>query len=125
MNLYPKLVVSDAAKAIEFYTKALGAKESDRYEGPGGEIQHVRLAVGAAQFTLKDEDSADPGPIALGLDRVPVIINLEVPDPDEIGARLESGGATVIYPIDDHPYGRMGRFRDPFGHVWIISRIAG
>lgn len=117
MNLYPKLVVSDAARAIEFYSTALGAKETDRYE-MDGKIAHVRLIVGDSQFTLKDADSVDAAPG----DGAAVIINLEASDPDAVGARMEAGGASVVFPIQDHPYGRMGRFRDPFGHVWIISR---
>jgi uncharacterized glyoxalase superfamily protein PhnB len=119
MNLFPKLVVNDAARAIDFYTTALGAKESERFEQPDGKIVHVRLTLGDAQFTLKDEDSVDAGPT----DGSPVIINLDAPDPDEVGARMEAGGATVVYPIEDHPYGRMGRFRDPFGHIWIVRQV--
>ncbi|MES9538688.1 VOC family protein [Spirillospora sp. NPDC049024] len=122
MNLFPKLVVDDAVRAVEFFTTALGVKETERSETPDGKIVNVRLALGDVQFTLKDEDSVDAGPTALGLDRSPVIINLEVPDPDEVAARMEAGGATVIYPVEDHPYGRMGRLRDPFGHVWIVRR---
>ncbi len=31
--------------------------------------------------------------------------------------------AEVIIPIQDRPYGkREGRFRDPFGHLWILSQ---
>jgi PhnB protein len=123
MNLFPKLVVNDATKAIEFYKTAFGAEESERFEGEDGKIVHVRLAVGGAQFTLKDEDAYDAGPIALGLEGSPVIVNVDVADPDEVGARMEAGGATVIYPIEDHPYGRMGRLRDPFGHIWIVRQI--
>jgi len=117
MNLFPKLVVDDATRAIDFYTTAFGAKEADRYE-MDGKIAHVRLILGDSQFTLKDEDSVDVSPG----EGAPVILMLEVPDPDAVGARMEAGGASVVFPIEDHPYGRMGRFRDPFGHVWIISR---
>ena len=123
MNLFPKLIVGNAARAIEFYITALGAKETERFQTPNGKIVHARLTLGDGQFTLKDEDSIDAGPIALGLNRSPVIINLGVPDPDAVGARMEAGGAIVIYPIETRPYGRMGRFRDPFGHIWIISQI--
>ncbi|MES9609040.1 VOC family protein [Actinomadura sp. NPDC000929] len=125
MNLFPKLVVDDAGSAVEFYTTALGLKETERFETPDGKIVHVRLVLGDVQLTLKDEDAVDAGPAALGLDRSPVIINLDVPDPDAVGSRMEAGGATVVYPIEDHPYGRMGRFRDPFGHVWIVRLLDG
>ena len=32
----PHIVVNDAARAIEFYKKAFGAKELNRHDGPGG-----------------------------------------------------------------------------------------
>ncbi|GGQ25922.1 PhnB protein [Actinomadura coerulea] len=122
MNLFPKLVVNDARRAIEFYTTAFGVKESELFETPDGKIVNVRLVLGDLDFTLKDEDSVDAAP---GLDGPPVIINLEAPDPDAVGARMEAGGATVIFPVEDHPYGRMGRLRDPFGHVWIVRGTDG
>ncbi|MEU8305137.1 VOC family protein [Actinomadura sp. NPDC048955] len=125
MNLFPKLVVDDASRAVEFYTTVLGLKETERFETPDEKIVHVRLVHGDVQLTLKDEDAVDAGPTALGLDRSPVIINLDVPDPDAVASRMEAGGATVIYPVEDHPYGRMGRLRDPFGHVWIVRRLDG
>ena len=35
-TLTPYLIVKDAARAIEFYTRALGAQEQFRLEGPDG-----------------------------------------------------------------------------------------
>ncbi|WP_020575635.1 VOC family protein [Actinopolymorpha alba] len=124
-TLHPHLIVSDAAAAIEFYAKAFGATENERYTHPNGKIVHARLSLGDTVFTLKDEepDAQDLAPTARG--GSPVILSLRVDDAHAVGAAMEKAGATVIFPIDDHPYGRMGRLRDPFGHVWIISQDIG
>ncbi|MGW3493063.1 VOC family protein [Streptomyces sp. NPDC001020] len=52
----------------------------------------------------------------------PVLIELEVDDPDAVGARMSANGAEVVVPIENRPYGkRSGRVRDPFGHLWILT----
>ena len=40
-SVTPYLIVDDAAKAIEFYKKALGAAELMRFPAPGGRIGHA------------------------------------------------------------------------------------
>ncbi|MQA81979.1 MAG: VOC family protein [Streptosporangiales bacterium] len=123
-TITPRLIVSDAAKAIDFYVDALDATEVSRHADPGGAIVHAELTVGGASFTLKDETpgTTDLGPASFG--GTPVILNLTVDDVDALGARMERAGATVIFPIDEHPYGKMGRFADPFGHIWMIAQAS-
>lgn len=118
---YPRLVVRDAARAIEFYVAAFDAKETARYTDPNGRIVHAELVIAGATVAVKDEDDADRSPLTLG--GTPVIMALYVDDVDALGERLSSAGATVIYPIADQEYGeRGGRFQDPFGHQWMIAR---
>ena len=50
----PRLAFRDAAKAIAFYQKALGAKETFRFE-VGGQIPHAEMAVGDSTIHLTDE----------------------------------------------------------------------
>lgn len=123
-SITPRLIVSDAAKAIDFYVEAFGAVEVSRHTDDGGAVVHAELAVGEASLTLKDETpgTTDLGPGAFG--GTPVILSLTVDDVDALGARMERAGATVIFPIDEHPYGKMGRFADPFGHVWMVAQAA-
>ena len=40
----------------------------------------------------------------------------------EVAAAMEAGGASGIYPIEDHEYGRGGRLRDPWGIQWMLMR---
>jgi uncharacterized glyoxalase superfamily protein PhnB len=121
-SMYPRLVVSDAAGAIEFYTAALGAKEVERHADPDtGKIVHAALTIGGFTVAVKDEGGGDPAPTSLG--GSPVILALEVDDADAVGAAMERGGAIVVHPIRDWEYGqRGGRLADPYGHLWMIAQ---
>ena len=51
----PSLFVVGAAKAIEFYKKALGAEELMRFPGPDGAIMHAEIKIGDSIVMLADE----------------------------------------------------------------------
>jgi len=53
-NVIPYLIVNGAAKAIEFYTNAFGAKETFRMED-GGRIGHAEILIGESKIMLADE----------------------------------------------------------------------
>jgi uncharacterized glyoxalase superfamily protein PhnB len=120
-RLFTRLVVSDAAGAIDFYTRAFGAVENgDRYV-VDGKIVHAEVVVGPATLHLKDEGDGDPAPTTLG--GTPVILGIDVTDADGVAERMIEAGATVIYPISDTEYGmRGGRLADPYGHQWMIHQ---
>jgi PhnB protein len=118
-TLKPRLVVADAAKAIDCYRDVFGAEEVARYSGGDGSIVHAELRRQDAAWTLKDEDGTDRAPSSDG--HVPVLLMLEVDDADAVAERMVAAGGTVVFPVSDSDYGRGGRVRDPFGHVWMIS----
>ncbi|MGR6998452.1 VOC family protein [Yinghuangia aomiensis] len=119
-GLYARLVVSDAARAIDFYRSALGAEEVEQYTGKDGHIVHAMLRIGGVPIAVKDE-GIDPHPNALG--GTPVIIALEVADADAVADAMVRGGATVGVPRG-RPALRPAqrRLADPFGHVWMIAQ---
>jgi uncharacterized glyoxalase superfamily protein PhnB len=117
--LRPRLVVAGAARAIDYYAEVFGAVEIERYAGPDDTIVHAELAIGAARFTVKDEDSTDPAPTSAG--GGPALLMLDVADVDAVAERMVAGGGTVVFPIGDSERGRGGRLADPFGHQWMIS----
>ena len=53
-------------------------------------------------------------------------IDLEVEDVDAAVDRAVNAGATLVRP-PDHPTSgvQAGKVRDPFGHVWLITRVLG
>jgi PhnB protein len=119
----PRLTYKDAAKAIEFYEQAFGAKEIMRFEA-GGSIPHAEVRIGDSTILLAEEwpEGGRFSPETLG--NSPVIMSLSVPDVDEFFARAIGAGAKAVRPIADQFYGRReGMLQDPFGYVWSISTV--
>lgn len=124
-KLQPHLIIADCPRAIDFYKQAFDARELSRYvdHKRGGHIVCAELVIGDQRFSISEEarEWHNDAPGSLG--GSPVQLHLEVDEVDAVGAALERAGATVIYPIADHFYGeRSGRFRDPFGHQWRVTR---
>jgi PhnB protein len=123
----PRLVVRDAAAAIEFYREAFGAEElGERFTGPGGEVIHAEVRIVDSVVMLTDEggDPDAPARSPASLDNlVTAIMALYWPDVDAAWQRAVAAGAEVVYPLADQFYGeRGGRVRDPFGHQWMFSQ---
>ena len=121
-GLVPYLICGDASRAIEFYTRVLGARETMRLAEPSGKIGHAELEVAGSLFMLADEypDHGALGPKSIG--GSPVKLHLDVGDVDAVVARALSAGATLLRPVQDEFYGdRSGQIEDPFGHVWMLS----
>ena len=118
-RMYPRLVVSDARSAIEFYVKVFGAVAGESFSDDSGKIVHAEVSFGAAGSVVCTVGVKDQGD---GDEPVSVIVALDVTDPDEVAAAMEANGATVIYPIADQEYGRGGRLRDPWGIQWMLLR---
>ena len=121
-EVFAYLRLRDAAKAIEFYTKAFGATEKFRLSEPGGRIGHAELELGGTTLMLSDEypEFGIYGPASIG--GTSFTIHLHVDDADALIGRAVAAGATVIRPAADQFYGeRSGTVRDPFGHEWNIG----
>jgi PhnB protein len=118
----PALIVDDAARALEFYSKALGAKERNRSSGPDGKIMHAEFQVGDSIFMLADEfpGMGSRSPKSLGGSSGGVW--LYVPDVDATYRQATQAGATSLSAPTDMFWGdRHARIRDPFGHEWSIA----
>ena len=118
----PYLAVDDAAKAIDFYQKAFGAKERVRMEAPGGKIGHAEIEIGDSIVMLADafpQGSTSP-PSELGGTTAAIMLYLE--DVDAAFKQAVDAGATVTMEVADQFWGdRFGTVTDPFGHVWSIA----
>jgi PhnB protein len=123
----PRLVVSDAANAIEFYRSAFGAEEiGERFTGPDGDIIHAELRIGDSIVMITDEagDSKAPArsPGSLG-GVVSAIMATYWENVDTAWERALGAGAEVVHPLADQFYGeRGGRLRDPYGQQWMLSQ---
>ena len=120
-SVTPYLVVDDAKGAIDFYTRAFGAKEKFRLPA-GDRIGHAELLIGDSHVMLADEspEMGHRGPKALG--GSPVSLMVYVQDVDRTFAQAISAGATQNRPLENQFWGdRMGTLTDPFGHIWSLA----
>jgi PhnB protein len=119
----PRITFKDAAKAIEFYKQAFGAKEVMRFETETG-IPHAQITIGDSSIILSDEWPEGGRFSAETLGSSPVQLSLGVEDVDSFAKRAVDAGLKVILPIKDQFYGRReGSFVDPFGYTWNISTV--
>jgi PhnB protein len=116
------LICRDAAKAIEFYKEVFGAEELTRYADPLGHIACAELRIGSSIFALADENIEWKNLSPEHLGGSPVHMTIYVEDAHAVAAKAVAAGAEEIYPVQDHFYGeRQGRFKDPSGHIWMIT----
>jgi PhnB protein len=116
----PQLTLDNAAQAIDWYKKALGADEVTRAPGPDGKIMHAELRVGDSRIMLNDPVMGGKGPKDLG--GSPASLWLYVDDCDALFNRAINAGAQVRMPMGDQFWGdRCGAVIDPHGYQWTIA----
>ena len=121
-TLTPYLAIRGAARAIDFYKKAFGAREVARFEGEGGRIDHATILIGDATLYLSDEEERAPSPQAIG--GTPFSFHMYVPDCDAVFDRAIAAGARSLEPVPNKEWGdRWGHVEDPFGYRWGIATM--
>jgi PhnB protein len=116
------LVVDDAARALEFYGKAFGARERNRMPGPGGKIWHAEIEIGDSVIMLSDEFPGAGVRSPKSLKGTTSGVWLYVPDVDEAFARAVQAGAKADQAPQTMFWGdRFGSVTDPFGHSWSLA----
>lgn len=120
----PHLIFDNAAQAIDWYKKALGAEEKERAVGPDGKIMHADLQIGNSRIMLND--AMNGGTSAQTLGGSPVSFWVYVQDCDAVFNRAVGAGASVapgpMGQMMDQFWGdRSGSFTDPFGFQWTIA----
>jgi PhnB protein len=118
----PALVVRNAAQAIEFYKKALGAEELMRMASPDGKIGHAELKIGDSIIFITDENPEMNCKSPQTLGGTAGSLYLYVEDVDKAFKRAVDAGGKTIMPVADMFWGdRYGQFTDPYGHTWGLS----
>jgi PhnB protein len=116
--------MDDAARAIDWYKKALGAEEVTRAVGPDGKIMHAEIQIGDSRIMLND--AMGGGKSARVLGGSPASLWVYVPDCDQLFKRAVAAGAVVrpgpMGQLTDQFWGdRSGTFTDPEGYQWTIA----
>jgi PhnB protein len=122
-TLTPGFCVRGAAQAIEFYKKALGARERMRMMMPDGKtVAHAELEIGDSLFMLGEENPAMGSRSAQTIGGSPVNFYLYVDDVDAAVKRALDAGAKAVAPVTDMFWGdRVGPVEDPYGQKWTLA----
>ena len=123
-TITPQLTLDNAAQAIEWYKKALGAEDMGQAKGPDGKIMHAEIRLGDSRIMLNDAIMGGKGPQAFG--GSPASLWVYVEDVDAVFNRAVSAGAKVadgpMGQVSDQFWGdRCGSFTDPHGYRWTIA----
>ena len=115
---YPVLssitVLDDCARAIDWYTKVLGARKRLRLDMPGGMVAHCELGFGDAVLMMGS-------PMPPQVQAKKASLGIYVKDCDAIYQKALSAGARALQEPTDQFYGdRNARFEDPFGNEWSV-----
>lgn len=114
------LTVAGASAAAAFYKAAFGAAELQCHPMSGGRLSY-KLAIGGNVFYIGDEEpefgNLRPGNAEAASSR----IILETRNADVMYENALRNGAVAICPMTTEDDWRIGKLRDPFGHVWEIG----
>jgi uncharacterized glyoxalase superfamily protein PhnB len=124
--LTPYIMVSDARRAIDWYTEVLGAQpRGEHHVNADGTIGHAEVGLGDAVLMLSEPSDLWPD-IPVRPPQSPTTfshtLHLQVDDVDGTTERARSNGASVEREPTDQPYGRGAVIVDPFGHRWMLLR---
>jgi len=121
----PHLIVSPCSDALEFYTKAFGAKVLMTMPGPEGRIMHAEMKIGDSIVMCSDEMQMPGSPTRktpknAGATTGGVMLYLK--NVDSFYEKAVAAGATGVMPPADQFWGdRYGQIEDPYGHVWALA----
>jgi len=124
--LTPYIMVSDARRAIAWYSDVLGAQRRGAdYVNADGTIGHAELGLGDAVLMLSEPSDLWPNVPVRAPDNPTTFshtLHLQVDDVDGMTERARRNGASVEREPTDQPYGRSSVIVDPFGHRWMLLR---
>jgi PhnB protein len=117
----PYLIIDGAARAIDYYKRAFGAKELMRIPAPGDRIGHAEIKIGDSVVMLADEHPEMDARSPTHYGGSPISLLLYVTDVDKQFKQALAAGGTEVRLVADQFYGdRAGTLKDPFGHSWHI-----
>jgi len=120
----PYLIIDGGAAAIDWYREVFGAEEITRWTGGAGRIAHAELRIGDSAIFLGDEHVQYEdihAPTRIG--GTPVYLDIETDHVTALFDKAIAAGATEIRaPTDPHAAVQSAKVRDPFGHIWLITR---
>ena len=123
LEFVPYLSVSDAKKAVEFYSAIFEVAPRLLLEMPDGRVMHCEFCIGNSRIFISEElpeHGGTPSPTSSG--STTVAIHHYVNDCDLMVKTMVDHGSEILMEPADLFWGeRFARVRDPFGHEWGIA----
>ena len=118
------LTVKNASEALDFYTKAFGAKELFRMPTPDGNVAHAEFMIGNTQIYISSESpewhafAMPEGTMASSL----LAIATDSCD-DSYKKATEAGGKGLSDPENQFWGMRTAIIKDPYGYRWSFREL--
>jgi PhnB protein len=119
-SVKPFLTVNNGEKAVYFYTSAFGAIEKKRFEMPDKKLSSI-LEIEKAAFYVGDDEAPNGNVNPDQKSNSPIRMILQTTKADALFENALRYGATVICPMTTEAHWRIGKLKDPFGHIWEIG----
>jgi PhnB protein len=131
-SIVPYLTVKNAAQAIDFYKKSLGAQEISRAPTDDGRLMHADLSINGSSVFLMDEFPEHAGAQECGSVFAPspekpsstsMVIQLKTPPEVDAAYKraVDAGCNNVSKPEDTFWNARFAVVCDPYGHLWMFN----
>lgn len=113
-SVTPWIILRNTAQFLDFISKAFGAQELGRIYNEDGTIDHPEAKIGDSIIMAFDAQEGWPV--------TPCFLRLYAPNGDAVYQQALAAGVTAVSEMTSLAFGdRVGRVRDPFGHLWWIQ----
>ena len=125
-SVQPYLMFTDCKKAIDFLSRAFGAREKLRMQDDKGHINHAEVEIGDSVIMMAEEHPEIGAFAASHYGGSPVSLMIYVENCDAAYKLAMEAGATSLREPTNQSYGdRIAGILDPFGYKWWIAHSLG
>lgn len=121
-TIKPFLTVNNGKSAVDFYLSAFGAMEIERHGMPEEKLI-AKISIEGAEFWVGDEETQFGNFCPDNQSGCAVRIILQTKKADELFGQALKFVATQICPMTTETDWRIGKLKDPFGHIWEIGFV--
>jgi len=124
-ELLVNIDVDDLARATSFYANAFGLQIKRRFGPSGVELGGANASIFLLVKKAGTVPAAGASPRDYGRHWTPVHLDFIVDDIAAARVRLIEAGATPESEIENHSYGKLAQFADPFGNGICLIEFVG
>ena len=118
------LTVKSASDALDYYTRAFGAKELYRMPTPDGGVAHAEFMIGNTRVYISDESPEWHASAMSEGTRASCLFAIKTESCNNSHKQaVEAGGESLMEPEDQFWGIRSGMIQDPFGYRWSFGEF--